>query len=497
MIRTIITQDGEVDDQNSLRHFLFYTNEVELQGIVLTSSRFHWKGIPGAVRPEKTGSGDFDNEYSTETGPFDRPWRWTGTDWMFRVIDDYEKDYPNLVRHDPAYPSPDYLRSVTKVGNVGYEGEREAPSEGSELIRQRILDCDPRPLYLQVWGGCNTIARALMDIQAEHEGRSGWEELRKKITDKVIITACGEQDPSYREYIAENWPGIMFVRTLQMESYAYFWYKMPECESKDTLKADFMKREILGRKSALAGGYCTWLDGKYYEGEDADCQFGTNQALAENWVGVKMFGLPPAGQYDFLSEGDSPTFFPLLDFGFRTLEDFRYGGMAGRYERKEKYNSRGELLNCWDVCRDSFTGYDGKAREVESMWPYVADLQRDFAARVEWASADAYEKGEHRPSLSIKEGLDREAAPGSRVEITAEAESSDGSEVSVSFRIYIEAGSACSEKALLETEGCRAFLTVPEDAEPGEEIHVICRARAAGHHRLTCYRQVIIRVLQE
>jgi hypothetical protein len=40
-IRTIITQDAEVDDQNSLRHFLFYANEVDLQGIVQTSSKLH------------------------------------------------------------------------------------------------------------------------------------------------------------------------------------------------------------------------------------------------------------------------------------------------------------------------------------------------------------------------------------------------------------------------------------------------------------------------
>lgn len=47
MIRTIITQDAEVDDQNSLKHFLFYTNEVELQGIVQTSGKFHWHGRKG------------------------------------------------------------------------------------------------------------------------------------------------------------------------------------------------------------------------------------------------------------------------------------------------------------------------------------------------------------------------------------------------------------------------------------------------------------------
>ena len=44
-----------MDDQNSLRHFLFYANEVELQGIVQTSSKFHWIGVPGAVKPPKTG----------------------------------------------------------------------------------------------------------------------------------------------------------------------------------------------------------------------------------------------------------------------------------------------------------------------------------------------------------------------------------------------------------------------------------------------------------
>ena len=166
-IRTIITQDAEVDDQNSLRHFLFYANEVELQGIVQTSSKFHWVGVPGAIKPEKKTDDDFSSGYEEKSGPFDAPYRWPGTDWMFRVIDDYEKDYPNLCKHADGYPTPDYLRSITKIGNIGYEGEMEKPSEGSELIKKHILDEDERILYLQVWGGTNTIARALFDIQKE------------------------------------------------------------------------------------------------------------------------------------------------------------------------------------------------------------------------------------------------------------------------------------------------------------------------------------------
>ena len=71
-IRTIITQDAEVDDRNSLRHFLFYANEVEVQGIVQTSSKFHWRGVPGAVRPEKRYRDDFE-EIQEVGAPFDQP----------------------------------------------------------------------------------------------------------------------------------------------------------------------------------------------------------------------------------------------------------------------------------------------------------------------------------------------------------------------------------------------------------------------------------------
>ena len=45
------------------------------------------------------------------------------------------------------------------------------------------------------------------------------------------------------------------------------------------------------------------------------------------------------------------------------------------------------------------------ASEQESMWPYVADIQRDFAARVDWVSKDKKEDVEHMPQLKIEEGL--------------------------------------------------------------------------------------------
>lgn len=144
-IRTIITQDAEVDDQNSLRHFLFYTNEVELQGIVQTSSKFHWQGLEGAKPVEG-------KDYATKGTSFEEPFRWTGTDWMMEEIAEYEKDYPNLLKHSPDYPTPNYLRSIVKIGNIGCVSDMSYASEGSNLIKDRILDEDDRPLYIQVWG---------------------------------------------------------------------------------------------------------------------------------------------------------------------------------------------------------------------------------------------------------------------------------------------------------------------------------------------------------
>lgn len=489
-IRTIITQDAEVDDQNSLRHFLLYANEVELQGIVQTSSKFHWRGVPGSTAKAIVLPGEFEGD-GHDYESFDKPYRWTGTDWMQQVIDDYAEDYPNLCRHADGYPTPEYLRSITKIGNVGFKGEMDSPTEGSELIRKAILDDDPRTLCLQVWGGCNTIARALMDIQTAYSHTPEWPALHDRLTKKIVITACGEQDETYRTYIAENWPGILFVKTLQMGSYAYTWLLMPEGESKDYLGGKFMKAEVLDSGSRLMDGYCTWKDGKVYEGEGPMGQFGSNPNIDRDWFGAS-FGLSGYQQYDFLSEGDSPTFFALFDWGFRTLENFGYGGIAGRYRKVEgEVNSKGEALNIWDVAKDTYVDRDGKAVETESMWQYVADIQRDFAARAGWAAADSFAKAEHAPRLLLQDGVDYTACPGGSVELRAAASSPDSLPVAVSYRIYQEASSAA---ASVEAAGERAVVTVAADAVPGSEVHVVVKAQSGGHHRLTHYQHAIIHV---
>ena len=43
-IQTVITTDGEVDDMNSFIRALYYSNEMDIRGIVLSASMYHYAG---------------------------------------------------------------------------------------------------------------------------------------------------------------------------------------------------------------------------------------------------------------------------------------------------------------------------------------------------------------------------------------------------------------------------------------------------------------------
>ncbi len=42
--KTIVMTDGEVDDMDSFLRFLLYTNDLDVRGIIYTSSMWHYKG---------------------------------------------------------------------------------------------------------------------------------------------------------------------------------------------------------------------------------------------------------------------------------------------------------------------------------------------------------------------------------------------------------------------------------------------------------------------
>ena len=74
--RVIVTSDGEIDDECSLVRFLLYSNEWDIEGIITSSSQYHWHGH-----------------------------KWAGDDWMEPTLNAYAEVYPNLLK-----PTGDILR---------------------------------------------------------------------------------------------------------------------------------------------------------------------------------------------------------------------------------------------------------------------------------------------------------------------------------------------------------------------------------------------------
>ena len=466
--RLLVTQDGEVDDMNSLIHTLLYANDIDLEGIVQSSSKLHYSGDQAEVLP----------------------YRWMGTEWMDEFLDSYEAVYENLIVHDPEYPTPDTLRSITKTGNIIAEADTSEVTEGSELIKERILAEDERPLFIEVGGGANTVARALMSIEEEYKDQEGWEELYSHICENVILMAWGMQDTCYMDYIQPNWPAMRMVDVSGSTiAYGYRWATLEVLseESRQKLSSAWMQENLEKDRGALMDHYVTWGDGTYLEGEDDPDQYGTNEELLGNeeaWVGHAY------ERYDFLSEGDSPAWFITIPNGLRSIEDLAYGGWDGRYALKANKDNAEVRL------------YQAAKGNEKGIAHWIAGIQSDFAMRAKWCVSPTFEEANHLPVVSIEEGLDLSAAAGEEVSLHAIAEDPDGDEVSFRWYHYPLGDTYEEEKdedknpvaIEVASEGNAASLTVPADAGSGDTIHVILEAVDAGGTNRIAYQRVIITV---
>lgn len=134
--RVVVSTDvggTDFDDFQSMVHFFLYADRFDIEGIVSCAT-----GGP-ARRAD-----------------------------ILKVIDAYERDYPNLKSYSARYPAPDALRAISKQGafdSAGLPGYGK-PTEGSEWIVKCAKRSDPRPLWVLVWGGIDDVAQALHDAPA-------------------------------------------------------------------------------------------------------------------------------------------------------------------------------------------------------------------------------------------------------------------------------------------------------------------------------------------
>lgn len=114
--RVIVSTDiggTDFDDYQSLVHLLMYADAMQLEGLISSP----W----GPVRNRVTE--------------------------ILKTIDRYAQDYPNLKTWSADYPTPDYLRSITRQGGMDSappDGFSQ-PTDGSKLIIEAAKRPDPVP----------------------------------------------------------------------------------------------------------------------------------------------------------------------------------------------------------------------------------------------------------------------------------------------------------------------------------------------------------------
>ncbi len=474
--RTIVTTDGEIDDVDSFIRMLLYSNEFNIEGLVYSSSMWHYKG-DGKGTKLVSEMAMTKQLYGSKTDL-----RWPGTTWMQDLLAQYEKIYPTLSTHAKGFPTANYLRGLVKVGNIDFEGEMSHDTEGSDFIKSKLLDNNTTTLYLQAWGGTNTIARALKAIEDQYKNTADWPQMYKKIGDKAIIYAILDQDATYRKYVAVSWPNIkIYYNANQFACLAYPWKKQVPVELQPFLEGKFMSEKIINNHGPLLKMYYSYGDGQKQAGDDEHIHGDSTKMGKGQWGSFK--------QYDFISEGDSPAYLHLLDVGLDNLDNPQYGGWGGKLKQSKMNPNR------WEDGADvaDYNPFTKKTDFAYSQTRWLEALQNDFAARADWCIKD-YKSANHAPVVVVK-NKNIKVKAGQKLTINATATDPDHNQVKLRFWQYVEAGTL-KDTVEIGHEGTKAQITIPATAKSGDTIHIVVEGTDNGTPSLTRYQRVILTVQQ-
>lgn len=460
--RVIITADAELDDNNSMIRFLLFSTDYKIEGLIYSSSQFHWKGDGKGTLHWVSGR-EYDKP-GLGFKPMPR-YRWDDDNrFIDDCVDAYEQAYPNLVKHDARYPSPAYVRSKVAWGNVEFDGDFSKDTPGSELIKRVLLDDEPGPVFIEAWGGCSTIARALKSIHDIYSQQPGYEVLREKVTRKCVLYLSGDQDNLYTDYIRPYWPEIKVAPTgLGSPGLSFFSPLMAKTDLDKKLYSASWMSENVRSKGQFGEIYRVWGDGKQFAKGDIFDPFGLDKTKEElEAMGYQLWcPLQPKGT--FIAEGDTFCFLNLIDNGLYGYVQ-NWGGWAG---------------------------YKTDSKEVKTP-NYLPPVMYGFAERLNWSVNPDYAACNHYPVITGP--TDLTAHPGETLKLKYTVTDPDkGQKVSVNWWKH-PSSSYPSDCQVADAISAVTTFTVPTDAKPGQEIHLILEANDNGHHPLIRYNRLVITV---
>lgn len=400
--KVIITQDGEVDDRSSFVRFLLYTPDIDLKGVIATNSKW-----------QKNGH---------------------GLGWINEVYDLYGQVRDNLQLHNPDYPTVEFLKSITVLGNedpIHLTGDAPyVDSNGSELILSELLKIDDDLLHINCWGGINTVAHALWKFRKNHP-----EEFRKNISRVRVITIDFQDEAG--NWIVNNMPEVQIIRN---NAFHMTW--------------NYHNREPLKHNPYPLLMSEKWLNENVKE----------NHGPLGRWYPQKN-----------ISEGDTPAFLNFVENGLLAYQDYSAGGWGGRFQP--------ENGNYWmDALDDN--------NERKTLWRWIPAVQNDFAARMDWC-IESYEDANHPPIIEqvSEPGL---TVQGDKVELNASATDPDGDKVYYWWWHYADASDMNQRIKIIHETSDSAHFIVPEEAK--EDIHIILEVTDDGSPELKTYRRLIFKV---
>lgn len=417
----------EPDDMESMIRLLVHADLFEIEGLVATT---------GWSYPQASAD---------------------SLDLIHKVIDAYEGDLPNLLRRSEQtdflsdesrqeigyWPSPDYLRSRVVMGSKtrgqSHIGESN-DSPGSKLIIQIADQSDDRPVWVQAWGGGNTLAQAIWRVQKERS-----EEDLKAFLHKIRMYTITDQDRGSRD---------------PFDSSSHYW----------------MRREF-ERDLFFIWDECAW---KF--------QNGTGKSHWDEYAThIQKHGhlgnMYP--KYRYGVEGDTPAFLYIMPVGLNDPEHPGQGSWGGYFEWAQgPDNETYAHTNHQDPAK-------GNCYKLENHF-YQATFN-NFAARMDWARDGA---GNRNPIVAVNgdEGpgiITLASRPGTTVALDAsKSHDPDGDGLTFNWWVISGPGTYTGDVRIPDSNSSRAKVEVPENSA-GKTFHVICEVTDDGMHNLTSYRRII------